>query len=176
VANKLVTYDVKVPDRDLVWSVRIIGWILVFAGIALGFLALWNFVDSTMYGYEYLQAEEAYADCIARGYSDTGIEESCEQPVQPWYASFEWYYPLLALPVGTVIVSVAGSWYRKYFATVYQGKVVHKDTGGGGKYSLDWVLCVEGNNLANEKIRQWKSVYHSFYEEKKVGDYVDFRD
>jgi hypothetical protein len=94
----------------------------------------------------------------------------------PLMWSFDhWYVAVIALIAAFVARRYVVRFFNKYFRDVWQGKVISKDTVGGGRYPLEWALLVEGNTQANELRRQWKYVSHGLYAQTSIGSFVDLR-
>jgi len=87
-----------------------------------------------------------------------------------------WYAAVIMLAIVLLITTITNINFKMYYRDVNQGKILDKDTTGGGYYyPLEWELLVEGYTQANEFRRQWINVTHGLYEQKQIGDFVDLR-
>ena len=169
--DRLIKYEIKLPNRHALVAGAGIGWVLIGLGLAgmvwCFFAYLGDFGRPSRY-CEYLNQPYGYTY-----YAKCGLIEPSLFSLGWFYE--HWYLGIASVVLGIVMAVVFVRRFNHYFRRVCQGKIVLRDTCGGGDYPLEWQLLVEGYTYANELRRYWVSVNAGFWSGKRVGDYVDFR-
>jgi len=151
-SNEYRTYDERVPNEILVRIGMYVGYLSLVAG------AVFTFIGIGFKGLDSLFGETCYYDCSNS---------------EPWYTT-HWGVPVAALIIGWVLAGSCHDMLYRYFQRVTQGKIIKKDTSGGGNYSLEWQILVYGNTLANTQRAEWKTVSAGKWMELEVGEWIDF--
>jgi hypothetical protein len=178
VTQTYVQYDVTLPNRGLLISAIVAGWLVIASGLAT---LTWVFLvfasGSTRAFGVYQPSPFSFCD----GYRiETGGYPECEvlPPTDVFSLTWlyeHWYLGFIPLVVGIVFVCVVQSRYNRFYRNVRQGKILERDTNGGGNVSLDYVIRVEGYTYANKLTTQWLSVNAGYWHEVRPGDWFDFR-
>lgn len=173
-----VQYDVKLPNRGLLISAITAGWLVLATGLAT---LIWSFIVY-MNGIKDVFGVHQRTRPLSCDYYrlDPDVHREC-QPVVPdgvlsWTWLYEhWYIGFIPLVVGIVFVCMVQGRYNRFYRNVRQGKILERDTNGGGNAPLDYVIFVEGYTYANRLTTQWKSVNAGYWHEVRPGDWFDFR-
>ena len=94
------------------------------------------------------------------------------QPTIPQWYHFAGVVPLFI--VGALLRMYPGQVYRTYYCRVYQGRVVHKDVEGKGKYKV-YLLTIRGNTRANEMRLDTHPVSQYLWEQTELNDIVQLQ-
>lgn len=178
VTQAYVQYDVTLPNRGLLISAIVAGWLVIASGLAT---LIWSFIVMTSNSRSefgvFLHTRPLSCDYYRL---DPNVYREC-LPVAPdsvlsWTWLYEhWYVGFIPLAVGIVFVCMVQSRYNRFYRNVRQGKILERDTNGGGNAPLDYVIFVEGYTYANKLTTQWKSVNAGYWHEVRPGDWFDFR-
>lgn len=170
-----VHYSTKLPNRKALESAMAATKVVLVCSIAA---ILWNIFCFATKRYNDFMVWQG-SDCPSGDlYFDKYGVYTCTNTngLAPLTWSYHhWYVAVIVLVVTLVITVISNNIFDKHYCDVKQGKIIGKDTSGGGRYSLAWMLLIEGYTEANELCRQWKCVTHGLYEQKKIGDFVDLR-
>lgn len=145
--NALKRYDVELPNKGLVQSLNDIGITLAVVGVLLAIALFVWWLRNPWYSYD------SYGD------------------VQ--YSSFQAGYfliPAVLVVVGVILILWPGSIFRHYYRRVYQGRVVSKDTYGGGSSGLNWYITIRGYTYANELRYQTFPISAGTWQSLRIGD------
>ena len=153
-SNECRTYDERVPNE-----------ILVTIGMYVGYLSLVAGAIFTVIGIGVKGIDTLFQDAVTC-YSECSNSE-------PWYTT-HWYVPVAALIIGWILGVSCHTTRDMYFREVSQGKIIKKDTFGGGRYSLEWQILVYGYTLANTQRAEWKTVSAGRWHDLEVGEWIDF--
>jgi hypothetical protein len=158
IQHTLEKYDMKLPNKSLLISLTVIGWLLIALGVGM-------FVITVI---QFFSGDPQY-------YPDTGLN-------QPLF--IEWYCGVIVFLVGVILASIAWYTFTKHYRNVYNGIIVSRDTeddpgivvnGVGFDPGLKWVMLIEGYTHANELRRQWRPVNAGLWQDAKIGDFVSFK-
>jgi len=178
VIKDYVQYDVKLPSRGLLITAITAGWLVLATGLAT---LIWAFVvlvsrDETVFGVYQSSRYRYCSDYVVEPnyYRACGSLPSTGDFSLTWLYQ-HWYLGFVPLVVGTVFVYLVQRKYNRFYRNVRQGKILQRDTNGGGNMPLDYVIFVEGYTYANKFTTQWLPVNAGYWHEVRVGDWFDFR-
>lgn len=153
--SRLTAVNIKTfPNKQLLQSLRVLGYILTTTGplLAIG-LSIWWF--NTAY--------------LHPSYYPSDHQEIEFTPSYFWIAA-------ILFSTGMILIFWPGTIFKKYYRTVNKGRVVYKDTSGGGIYGVDWYIVIEGKTLAGEIRRSTHYVSAGYWQVVKIGSIIDFDD
>ena len=157
----LIRYDMKLPNKAVYQFLRVLG--IVLNVIA----AVWAFGLFIWWGISMVTAKYVFDSNSLHDYGHfvdgTGFQ---------WQF---WFIPLAVLAIGVTLVATFGTRFTRYYRDVHQGKLVIKDTSGGGNSPIQWCLLIEGHTYANELRRDWHYVNAGYWNQVVLGEYIDFR-
>jgi hypothetical protein len=179
-----VKYDVKLPNRNLLKGLIGAGWLLIAAAVATLIWSLVKFMDDlSSYANDVEYPRPAYCDGgMPYGFPPREVsfpECRLPEPISVFSAEWlaqHWYYAVVLLVIGIVVATYSYGRFNNYYRRVSQGKIVQRDTSGGGNYPLRWLLLVEGHTLSNELRRDWRGVNAGYWQDAEVGDWVLIKD
>lgn len=152
--NLLIRYDKALPNKLMLQVLYVLGVIMAVMGPLIAFaLFIWWVRNPFSYHYGDQSAYRFY-----------GLD----------YAPELFWIAFAILVAGIIFINLFGSIFKKYYRKVYQGKIVYKDTSGGGDYPLNWYVMIEGYTYANELRRYPQYVNAGYWQDAQTGWVVDF--
>lgn len=175
-ANRTLTnYHGDLPNRKALGSAAVASWCVVSGFVAAN---LWNFYSLVTERYDDFMVSRATNCPSGELYFDEYGVYTCRNTegsaILQW-SYHHWYFTLAALLVTMLVARGITGYYNSFYRDVTQGRVVAKDSCGGGQVPLEWMLLVEGYTKANELRQQWRYVSHGTYEQMQIGDFVNLR-
>lgn len=162
------TYDFTLPNRTRLRVLIVLGRLMILGGFVWVVLALMKELTSQDNPFT------STANCNrGYGFPYSYVQKACEP--ESWF-TWQWYYGAALLVIGGIVTSICQHMLEEFFCVVRQGKVVARDTGGGGLSTLVWMVKIKGYTYANEPGEWWHKVNAGHWHDLKIGDMIDFEE